>query len=74
LEVDSALDVRRFHPHITLARIERSVDSKKLECYLHQHRAYEGIPFRVEAFQLFSSELSRSGPPVYRAVRAFGLE
>lgn len=73
LSVDMTLDVRHFHPHVTLARIERDYDARGLERLLRKHRSFEGSPFLVDAFHLYTSELRPSAPPVYRSLRRFAL-
>jgi RNA 2',3'-cyclic 3'-phosphodiesterase len=54
------LDVRTFHPHVTLARATESA-AKSISHWLHTHREFSAPPFRVEAFDLYSSELRPSG-------------
>lgn len=73
LSVDMTLDVRHFHPHLTLARIERDPDARGLERLLRRHRDFEGSPFLVDAFHLFSSELRPASPPIHRPLRRFAL-
>jgi 2'-5' RNA ligase len=73
LSVDMALDVHHFHPHFTLARLGENYDSKQLARFLERHAKFEAPPFRVNEFQLYTSELRAGKPPAYRAVRKFGL-
>lgn len=54
------LDVRTFHPHVTLARATEGA-AKSVAHWLHMHREFAAPPFRVEAFELYSSELRPSG-------------
>ena len=54
------LDVRTFHPHITLARCAETAASA-VGHWLHTHRAFAAPPFRVETFDLCSSELRPEG-------------
>jgi len=64
---------RRFHPHLTLARIRNPEDGKKLLPLLARERAYEGGAFPVAGVSLFSSRLTPRGA-VYTRIRehAFG--
>lgn len=54
------LDVRSFHPHITLARTTDTA-AKSIAHWLHMHREFTAPPFRVEAFDLYSSTLQPDG-------------
>lgn len=54
------LDVRTFHPHVTMARCSEH-PSAALQHWLHAHREFAGPPFRVESFDLYSSDLRPSG-------------
>jgi RNA 2',3'-cyclic 3'-phosphodiesterase len=54
------LDVRTFHPHVTLARTTED-SAPTVGNWLHQHRELTAPPFRVEAFDLYASELRPSG-------------
>ncbi len=54
------LDVRSFHPHITLARCGEKLSPAVLR-WLHTHREFAAPPFRVETFDLYSSELRPTG-------------
>ena len=54
------LDVRTFHPHITLARCTENA-AAAVKPWLHVHRDEAAPPFRVEAFDLYSSDLRASG-------------
>jgi RNA 2',3'-cyclic 3'-phosphodiesterase len=54
------LDVRTFHPHVTLARTTESA-APAVTHWLHTHRSVAAPPFRVEAFDVFSSELQPGG-------------
>ena len=74
LSVDMTLDVRSFHPHFTLARLDRAHDPKALARFLERHPAFEAPPFRVSEFHLMASELQAGRPPDYRQARSFRLE
>src|SRR5688572_11375760 len=54
------LDVRTFHPHVTLARMTED-SAPSLAHWLHVHRDYAAPPFQVEAFDLYASELRPAG-------------
>ncbi len=54
------LDVRTFHPHITMARVTGH-SNPSLNRWLHGHESFAGPPFRVEAFDLYASELRPDG-------------
>lgn len=64
------LDVRIFHPHVTLARSAEG--SAGLPAWLHHHREFAAPPFRVEAFALLASEL-RPGGAVHTLIQRFPL-
>lgn len=53
-------DVRRFEPHITVARCSEAA-SPGVAQSLHRHREFAAPPFRVEAFDLYSSVLGPAG-------------
>jgi 2'-5' RNA ligase len=67
------LDVRIFHPHVTLGRVKDSGAPAAAAEFLKRHREYETAPFRVEAFQLCASEL-QSGGAVHTLKREFLLQ
>ncbi len=54
------LDLRTFHPHITLARCGPSA-APALTRWQRQHAEFAAPPFRVTAFDLYSSQLAPSG-------------
>jgi RNA 2',3'-cyclic 3'-phosphodiesterase len=54
------LDVRTFHPHVTLARCTEN-GAPAAGHWLHVHRDFAAPPFQVESFELYSSELHPSG-------------
>lgn len=54
------LDVRTFHPHVTLARVTE-VAAAAAQHWLHVHRDFAAPPFRVEAFDLYASTLQPAG-------------
>lgn len=54
------LELRTFHPHITLARSSETA-AAAVGHWLHAHRETTAPPFRVKAFDLYSSELQPTG-------------
>src|SRR4051812_17178428 len=54
------LDVRTFHPHVTLGRCTEDASAAAAH-WLHTHREFAAPPFRVEAFDLYASELRPGG-------------
>src|SRR5688500_14707668 len=54
------LDVRTFHPHITLARCMENA-APAISHWMHLHRDITPPPFRVDAFDLYASELRPEG-------------
>jgi 2'-5' RNA ligase len=54
------LDVRTFHPHVTLARCTEN-GAPAIAHWMHVHRNATPPPFRVEAFDLYKSELRPTG-------------
>ena len=65
------LDVRTFHPHITLARCAETA-AKPIAHWLHTHRDFAAPPFRIETFDLYSSVLNPTGA-VHTLKRRFSL-
>jgi 2'-5' RNA ligase len=53
-------DLRRFEPHITVARCPEAA-APGVAQWLHRHREFSAPPFRVEAFDLYSSVLGPGG-------------
>jgi 2'-5' RNA ligase len=53
-------DLRSFHPHVTLARCNEDAGAG-LQQWLHSHRDFAAPPFRVDAFDLYASDLRPSG-------------
>jgi 2'-5' RNA ligase len=54
------LDVRTFHPHVTLARATEDA-AAAAQHWLHTQRDFAAPPFRVEAFDLYASTLQPTG-------------
>ena len=72
-QIDDALlnlgiefDVRTFHPHVTLGRCDDE-PGPEVTKWLRAHEKFEGPSFRVDAFDLVSSELRPSGA-IHRVV------
>jgi 2'-5' RNA ligase len=68
-----AFDVRFFQPHVTLGRVKDETPPGAVAQFLKRHRGFEAAPFRVEAFQLYASEL-RPGGAVHTLKREFALQ
>ncbi|OIR08083.1 2'-5'-RNA ligase [mine drainage metagenome] len=66
-----AADTRRYRPHITLARLSRTVAPERLAAFL-AGQALLSLNFSVPAFTLFSSHLGK-GDPLYRAEADYPL-
>jgi len=64
-------DVRRFQPHVTVARCTENA-ALGVAQWLHRHRDFAAPPFRVEAFELYSSVL-REGGAEHTLIRRFAL-
>lgn len=54
-------ELRPWHPHITLARC-RDVPGTELPKFLKSNAEFDAGMFRVEAFHLYCSQLTPSGP------------
>ncbi len=54
-------ELKPWHPHITLARC-RDVSAQSLRKFLHTNAEFDAGMIRVEAFYLYSSKLTPSGP------------
>ncbi len=54
------LDVRTFHPHVTLARLTENAAPAVIH-WLHAHREFTAPPFQVASFDLYVSELRPEG-------------
>ena len=62
---------RRFHPHLTLARVRQPENARELGRRFLQSQI-EPLGFEVREIVLYESELGAGGS-VYRIVRRFGL-
>lgn len=65
------LDVRTFHPHVTLARCGEGA-AASVNRWMQAHHEFAAPPFRVGTFELDSSELRPSGA-VHTLVQRFPL-
>jgi RNA 2',3'-cyclic 3'-phosphodiesterase len=61
LAVGMEPELRPWHPHITLARC-RDVSAQALRKFLQSNDAFDAGMVRVEAFHLYSSNLTPAGP------------
>ena len=52
---------RKFHPHLTIARLSPATSLAKLADYLALNGAFSLPPFTVKNFHLYSSHLSKQG-------------
>jgi len=52
---------RKFHPHLTIARLSPSTSLAKLADYLALNGAFTLPPFTIKEFHLYSSQLTRQG-------------
>jgi RNA 2',3'-cyclic 3'-phosphodiesterase len=66
-----AVDLRTFHPHVTVARCADNA-APAVTHWLHTHRDFAAPPFRVESFDLYASELRPSGA-VHTLKKSFPL-
>lgn len=64
-------ETRKFVPHVTLARLQRT-SSRKVADFLGHHALFEAPPFTVADFALMSSVLGPAGSK-YRVEQRFGL-
>ncbi len=55
-----AVEPRKFHAHVTLARLQ-GAPAGRVERYLINHGAYQSRPFPVADFVLFQSFLGQAG-------------
>lgn len=70
-ELGLAPERRKYHPHITLARL-RDTPIGRLGNYLSEHAMFSSPSFEVKEFSLFSSTLGRDHS-VYDALSSFAL-
>ena len=65
-------DPRRFAPHVSLARFRQPPPPGRLGAYLMRHSLFQGEPFPVSGFRLYSSVLRPDGP-VHAVEAAYDL-
>jgi 2'-5' RNA ligase len=65
-------DKKRYHPHLTIARIKRP-DRAWIAGFLDEHASFDSEAFTAEAFTLYDSTLTWKGA-VHRAFQRFPLE
>lgn len=53
-------DKRRFHPHITISRLNKSPLNKVIE-YLTNYSLFSSEPFSIDEFHIYSSILCKEG-------------
>lgn len=61
-------DLRRFHPHVTLARCGGHAVNAAHQ-WIRSHREFAGPSFSVDAFELYASELHPQGAVHHRLER-----
>lgn len=61
-KVGIAPDVRKFTPHITLARLDKA-DSMQVSEYLSGRANFKSLPFNISKFLVISSRNSKGGGP-----------
>lgn len=66
-------DKRRFDPHITLARLRDTRQSRNLDPFMRANADFATLPFEVTAFTLFSSQLTQQGP-IYTQQATYRLD
>lgn len=66
------VEKRPFHPHITLARMKR-FHHERMEHYMNLYSAYHSENFRVQSFQLYSSQLRKEGP-LHTVMESYALK
>ena len=64
-----AKERRPFKGHLTIGRVKRAVDGKKLSNVLDSFRTFESPPFQVDSFFLFRSNLKPEGPEYKKLIR-----
>lgn len=66
-------ELRRFHPHVTLARLRKESSEGAVRKFLKDEGCFEGAPFKAEYFGLFESRLRPEGA-LHRLRRAYPLD
>jgi 2'-5' RNA ligase len=60
IRVGLAPELRKFSPHITLARLHKP-PLDKLSAFLAAHAQFRAVPYRVEGFSLIASFQTKAG-------------
>lgn len=60
---------KKFHPHITIARVKKLFNSKRLMATLKDIKKEE-IPLKISSIVLYQSQLTPQGP-IYSVVKRF---
>jgi 2'-5' RNA ligase len=68
-----APETRPFAPHLTLARLKDARPRAEVAAFLARHAGLRSAPFRVQAFALFSSQLTPQGA-IYTRLAEFPLQ
>lgn len=73
-QIGLELPRKRFRPHVTLARISRTmpVDPARLGAWLSRHGTFRAGPFPAEKFCLYHSQLTPDGP-IYEVLAEYPL-
>ena len=71
VHVGLAPERRKFHPHVTLARL-KGFPLDRLAAYMADHGGFSAPPFTVTHFALMSSRMNKDGS-VYSAEATYGL-
>jgi len=66
------VDLRTFHPHVTVARLRAEAAPTTVRHFLQHHRDFVAPPFRVTRIGLYASELRPTGA-VHTLARDFTL-
>ena len=66
-------DQRKFHSHITLARLKGNLPLPKISLYMAEHSFFKTDPIGVKEFILFRSFLSPKGA-TYQKIAAYNLK
>lgn len=66
-------ETRKFHPHLTIARLTPILPIKMLADYLDRNGRITSPPFLVDNFKLYSSLLTRNGA-IHRIEKTFNAK
>ena len=65
-------DIRKFHPHVTIARLNNA-PPEKVAHYLTAYSLFATEPFEVSEFHLYLSTLTKTGA-YYEKIKSFRLQ